>query len=338
MRRFTDEAKQNPKRVVFAEANTDNMLRAAVSTARQGICTPILLGNEEMIEKRAARLGVNIEGLEIINLRHDREADRRHRYATIFAQKRQRAGLTYPEALEKMFDRNYFGMMMVETGEADAFIAGTYSSSHQTGEIAKEVVGIRPSYNHFATMHIMNTKRGTYFLADTMINQDNDEETLFDIARLARYSVEYFAHEPVMAMVSYSNFGSNCDGESECKRVHTVVDRMQQRYPELPIDGEMQVHYALNKKLRDENFPFSRLKGKDVNTLIFPNLSAANTAYRMMLELGVAEAIGPIQIGLNKPIHFIAVDSDVRDIINLTTIAVLDAAVLEKSGGKMQDK
>ena len=246
--------------------------------------------------------------------------------------------MTYPEALEKMFDRNYFGMMMVETGEADAFIAGTYSSSHQTGEIAKEVVGIRPSYNHFATMHIMNTKRGTYFLADTMINQDNDEETLFDIARLARYSVEYFAHEPVMAMVSYSNFGSNCDGESECKRVHTVVDRMQQRYPELPIDGEMQVHYALNKKLRDENFPFSRLKGKDVNTLIFPNLSAANTAYRMMLELGVAEAIGPIQIGLNKPIHFIAVDSDVRDIINLTTIAVLDAAVLEKSGGKMQDK
>ena len=338
MRRFTDQAKQNPKRVVFAEANTDNMLRAAASTARQGICIPILLGNEEMIEKRAARLGVNIEGIEIVNLRHDREADRRHRYATILAQKRQRAGLTYPEALEKMFDRNYFGMMMVETGEADAFIAGTYSNSHQTGEIAKEVVGIRPSYNHFATMHIMNTKRGTFFLADTMINQQNDEDTLFDIARLARYSVEYFAHDPVMAMVSYSNFGSNCDGESECKRVHTVVDRMQQKYPELPIDGEMQVHYALNKKLRDERFPFSRLKGRDVNTLIFPNLSAANTAYRMMLELGVAEAIGPIQIGLNKPVHFIAVDSEVRDIINLATIAVLDAAVLEKAGGKMQDK
>lgn len=330
MRRFTEEAKCNPKRVVFAEANTDNMLRAAVSSYRSGICTPILLGNEEMIEKRASRLGINIEGIQIVNLRHDREAERRSRYAAILAEKRQRDGVTYPEALEKMFDRNYFGMMMVETGEADAFIAGTYSGSHSTGEIAKEVVGIRPSYKHFATMHIMNTKRGTYFLADTMINQNNDEDTLLDIARLARYSVEYFAHDPVMAMVSYSNFGSN--KEDECQAVHNVVEKMQALYPELPIDGEMQVHYALNKELRDASFPFSRLKGQDVNTLIFPNLSAANTAYRMMLEFGVAESIGPIQIGLNKPIHFINVDSSVRDIVNLTTIAVLDAAVLEKVG------
>ncbi len=332
MRRFTEEAKRNPKRVVFAEANTDNMLRAAASSYRSGICTPILLGNEEMIEKRAARLGVNIEGIQIVNLRHDREAERRSRYATILAEKRQREGVTYQEALEKMFDRNYFGMMMVETGEADAFIAGTYSGSHTTGEIAKEVVGIRPCYKHFATMHIMNTKRGTYFLADTMINQNNDEDTMLDIARLARYSVEYFAHDPVMAMVSYSNFGSN--KEAECQAVHNVVEKMQELYPELPIDGEMQVHYALNKELRDASFPFSRLKGKDVNTLIFPNLSAANTAYRMMLEFGVAESIGPIQIGLNKPIHFINVDSSVRDIVNLTTIAVLDAAVLEKVGDK----
>ncbi len=330
MRRFTEEAKRNPKRVVFAEANTDNMLRAAATAYRESICMPILLGNEEMIEKRAARLGVNLEGMQIVNLRHDREADRRSRYANILAEKRQRDGVTYPEALEKMFDRNYFGMMMVETGEADAFIAGTYSGSHSTGDIAKEVVGVRPCYKHFATMHIMNTKRGTYFLADTMINQNNDEDTLLDIARLARYSVEYFAHDPVMAMVSYSNFGSN--KEKECQSVHNVVEKMQQLYPELPIDGEMQVHYALNKELRDANFPFSRLNGKDVNTLIFPNLSAANTAYRMMLEFGVAESIGPIQIGLNKPIHFINVDSAVRDIVNLTTIAVLDAAVLEKVG------
>ena len=332
MRRFTEEAKRNPKRVVFAEANTDNMLRAAASAYRSEICSPILLGNEEMIEKRAARLGIDIDGLQIVNLRHDREADRRSRYASILAEKRQREGVTYAEALEKMFDRNYFGMMMVETGEADAFIAGTYSGSHSTGEIAKEVVGIRPCYNHFATMHIMNTKRGTFFLADTMINQNNDEDTLLDIARLARYSVEYFAHEPVMAMVSYSNFGSN--KEAECQAVHNVVEKMHELYPELPIDGEMQVHYALNKELRDANFPFSRLKGKDVNTLIFPNLSAANTAFRMMLEFGVAESIGPIQIGLNKPVHFINVDSPVRDIVNLTTIAVLDAAVLEKVGDK----
>ena len=330
MRRFTEEAQRNPKRVVFAEANTDNMLRAAVNAYQDGICIPILLGNEEMIEKRAARLGVDITGLEIVNLRHDREADRRARYAMNLAEKRQRDGMTYPEALEMMFDRNYFGMMMVETGEADAFIAGTYSGSHTPAEIAREVVGIRPTYNHFATMHILNTKRGVFFLADTMINHEMDEETLLDITRLARNSVEYFAHEPVMAMVSYSNFGSN--KEAEPRLVHNVVEKMHKLYPELPIDGEMQVHYAINKKVRDNNFPFSRLSGKDVNTLIFPNLSAANTAYKMMLEMGLAEAIGPIQMGLNKPIHFINVDSPVRDIVNLATVAVLDAAVLEKIG------
>lgn len=330
MRRFTEEAQRNPKRVVFAEANTDNMLRAAVNAYQDGICIPILLGNEEMIQKRAARLGVDITGLEIVNLRHDREADRRARYAMNLAEKRQRDGMTYPEALEMMFDRNYFGMMMVETGEADAFIAGTYSGSHTPAEIAREVVGIRPTYNHFATMHILNTKRGVFFLADTMINHEMDEETLLDITRLARNSVEYFAHEPVMAMVSYSNFGSN--KEAEPRLVHNVVEKMHKLYPELPIDGEMQVHYAINKKVRDNNFPFSRLNGKDVNTLIFPNLSAANTAYKMMLEIGLAEAIGPIQMGLNKPIHFINVDSPVRDIVNLATVAVLDAAVLEKIG------
>ncbi len=330
MRRFTEEAQRNPKRVVFAEANTDNMLRAAVNAYQDGICIPILLGNEEMIEKRAARLGVDITGLEIVNLRHDREADRRARYAMNLAEKRQRDGMTYPEALEMMFDRNYFGMMMVETGDADAFIAGTYSGSHTPAEIAREVVGIRPTYNHFATMHILNTKRGVFFLADTMINHEMDEETLLDITRLARNSVEYFAHEPVMAMVSYSNFGSN--KEVEPRLVHNVVEKMHKLYPELPIDGEMQVHYAINKKVRDSNFPFSRLNGKDVNTLIFPNLSAANTAYKMMLEMGLAEAIGPIQMGLKKPIHFINVDSPVRDIVNLATVAVLDAAVLEKIG------
>lgn len=327
MRRFVEQAKSNPKRVVFGEANTDNTLRAAVSARNQGICVPILLGNEEMIQKRAARLGLDIDGIEIVNLRHDREAERRNRFATKLAAKRQRSGLTFREALEKMFDRNYFGMMMVEDGEADAFIAGTYSGSDNAAQIAKEVVGIRPSYKHFATMHIMNTKRGTCFLADTMINQTNDEETLLDVARLARNSVEYFAHDPVMAMVSYSNFGSG--KEPECVTVHNVVDKMHQLYPDLPIDGEMQVHYALNRDSRDAAFPFSRLNGKDVNTLIFPNLSAANTAYRMMLEMGLGDAIGPIQMGLNKPIHFIGVDSPVRDIINLTTIAVLDAAVLE---------
>ena len=329
MRRFTEEAKRNPKRVVFAEANTDNMLQAAVQAYHEKICYPILLGNEEMIGKRAKNLGLDISEIPIVNLRHDREADRRSRYAQKLAEKRQRNGLTYPEALEKMFDRNYFGMMMVEMGDADAFITGTYSGGHHdTVQIAKDVIGIRPCYNHFATMHIMNTKRGTYFLADTSINHNNDTETLVDIARLADSSVKYFAHNPVISMVSYSNFGTN--KEHGPKEVHEAVEVLHRKYPDIMVDGEMQVHYALNRDLRDKAFPFNKLFGKDVNTLVFPNLSAANTIYRMMLEMGVAELIGPIQMGLNKPIHFTAINASVRDIVNLTTIAVLDAAVLHK--------
>ena len=329
MRRFTEEAKHNPKRVVFAEANTDNMLQAAVQAYHEKICFPILLGNEEMITKRAKKLGLDINDIPIVNLRHDREAERRSRYAQKLAEKRQRDGLTYPEALEKMFDRNHFGMMMVETGDADAFITGVYSGGHHdTFKIAKDVIGIRPCYNHFATMHIMNTKQGTYFLADTSINHNNDTETLVDIARLVDSSVKYFAHEPVIAMVSYSNFGTN--KEHGPKEVHEAVDILHNKYPEIMVDGEMQVNYALNKDLRDKTYPFNKLFGKNVNTLVFPNLSAANTIYRMMLEMGVAELIGPIQMGLNKPIHFTAINASVRDIVNLTTIAVLDAAVLHK--------
>ncbi|MCM1483901.1 MAG: NADP-dependent malic enzyme [Muribaculaceae bacterium] len=335
MRRISEQAKAHPKRVVFGEANTDKMLKAAVIAAKEGVLIPMLLGNEEMIQKRADRLGLDISGLEIINLRHDREAPRRERYARHFTEKRHRDGLTYPEALEKMFDRNYFGMMMVEDGDADAFLGGTYSASHEIGRIAKEVIGIRPSYKHFATMHIMETKRGTYFIADTTVNKNFDEDTLLDVARLARNSVEYFAHEPVMAMMSYSNFGSGT--EPECVNSRRVVERMHALYPELAIDGEMSVNYALNRQLRDATFPFTRLNGKEVNTLIFPNLSSASTAYRMMLEMGLGNAIGPIQMGLNKPIHFISVNSPVRSILALATIAGLDAAVLQK-GGHMTDK
>ena len=328
MRQITEVAKQTPKRVVFTEGNTDSMLQAAVSAYKAGICYPILLGNEEMIEKRAKRLGVSLEGIEIVNLRHDRESDRRKRYASKLAERGARQGMTYAEAKERMFDRYHFGMMMVNEHEADAVIAGTYSDSQTPVNIALDVVGIKPGFKHFATMHIMDTKQGTFFMSDTMANQSTDEETLFDIARLTRLGVEYFACDPVMAMVSYSNFGSSNTPES--RMVHNVVARLQEMYPGLAIDGEMQLNYVFNKELRDKNYPFTRLKGRDVNTIIFPNLSAATTAYRMLLQNGACEAIGPIQIGLNKPVHFINVDSSVRDIINLTTIAVLDAVVAEK--------
>ncbi|MCM1293133.1 MAG: NADP-dependent malic enzyme [Bacteroides sp.] len=331
MRRIFDQAKSKPKRVVFAEANTDKMLKAAVIARKEGLLIPILLGNEEMIEKRAKRLGLDISGIEIINLRHDREADRRKRYAKYLYDRRQRMGVSYPEAQEKMFDRNYFGMMMVQQGEADAFLGGTYSAAHSIGDIATEVVGIRPTYKHFASMHIVTTKRGTFFLTDTQVNKNIDGDTLYDIARLTRNSVEYFAHQPVMAMLSYSNFGSS--NEDVCVNARDVVDRMHHDYPDLLIDGEMTINFALNTELRDKTFPFNKLKGADVNTLVFPSLDSASTAYRMMLEMGVGDAIGPIQMGLNKPIHYISVNSPVRNILNLAVIAALDAQVAESGGG-----
>ena len=180
-------------------------------------------------------------------------------------------------------------------------------------------------------MHIINTKRGTFFLADTQVNKRVDADTLFDIARLTRNSVEYFAHKPVMAMLSYSNFGSS--SEMECKNSRIVAERMQELYPDLLIDGEMSINFAVNKELRDKTFPFNKLKGQDVNTLVFPNLSSAGTAYRIMLEMGVGEAIGPIQMGLNKPIHYISCNSSVRSILTLAVVAALDAQVLGSYGG-----
>ena len=328
MRRVGEAAKANPKRIVFSEGNTDNMLRAAVAVRREGLGEPVLLGNEEMIEKRAARLGIDITGIEIVNPRHDREAERRKNFARKLVEKRQRGGLTYPEALEKMYDRNYFGMMMVDEGYVDAGVIGTYSSSSVPTAIAKEVIGIHPGYNHFATMHILNTKQGVYFLADTMVNQTTDRESLIDTARLLRSATRFFSQEPVIAVVSHSNFGSS--NTEEARMLAGVVEEVQNRYPDLAIDGEMQISYALNGKLRDETYPFTRLKGKKVNAIVFPNLSAASNTYRMLLEMGVGEVMGPVQIGLNKPVHFINVDTPVRDIIALATFAVLDAAVHQK--------
>ena len=326
LRRIHDEARAaGHKRVVFGEANTDNMLSAAVAARNDGLCQPVLLGNEEMIAKRAQRLGLDIEGIEIVNLRHDREAERRERYAQFLSHKLQRHGMTPAVARERVLDRNYFGMMMVETGEADAFISGTYSTGIQNRDIAMEVIGVREPYKTFATMHIVNTRRGTYFIADTGINSRMDEETLYDVARLARHSVEYFAHEPVMAMISYSNFGSG--QEDEEKMIARVVDRLHQESPELLVDGEMHIQNALNRQLRDKIYPFSRLNGHDVNTLIFPSLTAANSAYRLLLEMGIGEAVGPVQIGLKKPVHFVNVYTPVRDILNVVAVAVIDSRI-----------
>ena len=331
-RQLYETARRAPQRVVFAEGIHPTMLKAAVEAKAEGICHPILLGNDERIEKLAKELDLSLEGIEIINLRHDREAERRERYARILSEKRARQGANLQESNDKMFERNYFGMMMVETGEADAFITGLYTKYSNTIKVAKEVIGIQPEYKHFGTMHILNSKKGTYFVADTLINRHPDTDTLIDIAKLSKKTVEFFNHTPTMAMLSYSNFGSDTEGSPA--KVHDAVDYMQKEYPELAIDGEMQVNFALNTQLRDEKYPFTRLKGKEVNTLVFPNLSSANATYQLIQSMSETEVIGPIQMGLNKPIHFTDCEASVRDIVNITAVAVIDAIVYKKKKRK----
>ena len=337
LRRFYETARSNPKRVVFSESNHINMLKAAEAALAEGICYPVLLGNEEKIGHIAEENQIDLTGIEIINLRHDREEERRLKFAKILTEKRSREGMTFDEAYEKMYERNYFGMMMVEVGDADALITGVYTKYADSIQAAKEVIGIRDGLKHIGAMHIMNTKKGTYFLADTLFNRHPSTETLIDVAKLTYNTVKFFNHDPVMAMLSYSNFGSDKQGSPAS--VHEVVSKLHNTYPEMVVDGEMQVTFALNTELRDKKFPFSKLAGKNVNTLIFPNLSSANTAYKMMLEMGLAETIGPIQMGLNKPVHILDVESTVRDIVNMTAIAVLDAMVQEQIdwNNKLQD-
>lgn len=319
-------ARKHPQRVVFAEGLHPTMLKAAVQAKAEGICQPILLGNDERIAKLAAELKLSLDGIEVVNLRHDNQAERRERYAKVFSEKRQREGYTYEEANDKMFERNYFGMMMVETGEADAFITGLYTKYSNTIKVAKEVIGIRPEFKHFGAMHILNSKHGTYYIADTLINRQPSKDALMDIAKLSASTVRFFNDTPVMAMVSYSNFG--CDQEGSPADVHEAVSELQAAYPYLDIDGEMQVNFALNRELRDQKYPFTRLKGKDVNTLVFPNLSSANASYKLLQALDPdTEIIGPIQMGLNKPIHFTDFESSVRDILNVVAVAVIDAYV-----------
>ena len=320
------KAAAHPQRVVFAEAVHPTMLKAAVQAYAEGICHPILLGNDEVIVKLAAKLDLNIDGIEIVNLRHPSEQERRERYARILAEKRQREGYTFQEANDKMFERNYFGMMMVETGEADAFITGLYTKYSNTIKVVNEVIGIRPEYQHFGAMHIINSPKGTYYIADTLVNENPDTDTLVDIAKLASTAVRFFNEKPVIGMMSHSNFGSSTS--SGAKKVKKAVETIQGLYPELPIDGEMQLDCALDNELRDEQYPFTRLKGKKVNTLIFPNLTSARSSYKMLQMLGSdVEIIGPIQMGLNKPIHFVDFGSSVRDVVNIVAVATIDAYV-----------
>ena len=316
----------HPQRVVFAEGGHPTMMKAAVQAHQEGICMPILLGNIDRLNRLAKRLKLDLNGVEIVDMRADSEQRRRATYAKHLAEKRARQGVTFEEAYDKMYERNYFGMSMVEKGDADAFITGLYTKYSNTIKVAKEVIGVRPDYSTFATMHILNTKKGVFYLSDTLINRHPDQNVLYDVARLTAHTVRFFNNEPVIAMTSYSNFGTDEIGSPI--KVHQAVERMQNDFPDLALDGEMQVNFALNKELRDVKYPFTRLKGKDVNTLVFPNMSSANGSYKLMQALDPdCEVIGPVQMGLNKPIHFTDFEASVQDVINVTAVAVVDAYV-----------
>lgn len=322
--RLTALAKSERKRVVYCEGNHVNTIKAAIIAYKDNLCEPILLGSEERIQNIAKENGLDLNGIKIINHRNISEDVRRARYAQLLSKKKSREGIRYQEAFEKMSDRNYFGMMMVETGDADAVITGIYSHYREFAKTALEVIGLKPQYKHFAAMHIVQTKRGPYFLADTLINRWPEEDVLIEIVKLAHDTVQYFSTEPVIAMLSFSNYGADDNGSP--KSIANAVRYFHENYPDYNIDGEMQLNFAMNKELRDKAFPFNTLKGKDVNTLIFPNLSSANISSKLLMELGIAgESLGPIQMGLRKAVHFTDIESSVRDIVNLTAVAVVDA-------------
>lgn len=319
-------AARHPQRIVFAEGAHPTMMKAAVQAKQEGICFPILLGNPDRLNRLANRLKLDLTGIKIIDMRADKEQGKRAKFAKHLSEKLERQGYTFEEAYDKMYERNYFGMSMVEHGDADGFITGLYTKYSNTIKVAKEVIGIRPGYNTFATMHILDTKKGIYYISDTLINRHPDENVLYDIARLSADAVRFFNDKPVMAMISYSNFGTDTIGSPQ--KVHAAVERMQQEFPDLTIDGEMQVNFAMDKNLRDDKYPFTRLRGKNVNTLVFPNMSSANGCYKLLQALNSdAEIIGPIQMGLKKPIHFTDFECSVRDIVNITAVAAIDAYV-----------
>lgn len=319
-------AARHPQRIVFAEGGHPTMMKAAVQAKQEGICFPILLGNPDRLNRLANRLKLDLTGIKIIDMRADKEQGKRAKFAKHLSEKLERQGYTFEEAYDKMYERNYFGMSMVEHGDADGFITGLYTKYSNTIKVAKEVIGIRPGYKTFATMHILDTKKGIYYISDTLINRHPDENVLYDIARLSADAVRFFNDKPVMAMISYSNFGTDAIGSPQ--KVHAAVEKMQQEFPNLAVDGEMQVNFAMDKKLRDDKYPFTRLKGKNVNTLIFSNMSSANGSYKLLQALNSdAEIIGPIQMGLKKPIHFTDFECSVRDIVNITAVAAIDAYV-----------
>lgn len=322
MRSLADKAKSNPKRIVFAEADNYKILKAAQVVRDEGIAKPILLGDKNKIAKIAEANAMDLSDMQLMDPMEEHE-DKRNEFGDMLWLKRQRRGLTQYDARKLMRDRNYFGAMMVEIGMADAMISGLTRKYGQPIKPALEIISTLPGVSKVAGLYIMVTKRGPYFFADTTMNTDPTAEELVDIAVLTANTVKQYNINPRIAMLSYSNFGSAV-GEVPAK-VAKAVSILHNNYPGLVVDGDIQANFATNNALLKEQFPFSSLVDKDVNTFIFPNLAAGNIAYKLMQELGGAEAIGPVLIGMNKPVHVLQLGSSVREIVNMITIAVVDA-------------
>ncbi len=317
------KAKQNPRKIVMADADQLKVLKAAHFIVQEKIAIPVLLGNEEKIRKTAEQYKLEINDIEIVDILSHKQEDRRIKYARILYGKRQRKGMTYDEAIEKMNDPNYFGVMMVETGDADAFLSGFLTQYANAIRPALQIIGTNNTQKHIAGMYIINTKQGPLFFADTTVNINPSARALANTALLTAREVRKFNLVPRIAMLSFSNFGSN--RTESPNKVREAVDILHRNYPDLVVDGEIQANYAFNKNLRMEKFPFTKLTDMEVNTVIFPDLNSGNIAYKMMQELAGAEVIGPILLGIRKPINVLQMGSSVREIVNMAAITVIDA-------------
>lgn len=323
VRAITDKAKRNPKRVVFAEADNYKILKAAQTVYEEGAAIPILLGRKARVKEMIEKYNMDFGDVQILDPKGDEERELKEKYGTAFFKLRQRKGYTEYEAQKIMRERNYFGAMMVQMGDADAMISGATRKYVDALRPAMQVVGTQNDVNRVAGMYLLNTKRGPVFLADTTVNLDPTAEEIADMTYHIARTVRKFKVDPKIALLSYSNFGSAIG--KDAKKMAKAVEILHEKYPTLTVDGEIQANFSLNNKLLRSKFPFSTLANQKVNTLIFPNLSSGNIAYKLLQEMTGAEAIGPILVGLNKSIHILQLEASVREIVNMAKVAVVDA-------------
>jgi len=332
VRLLTNRAKTDPKRVVFAEADHLDVLKAAQIVMEEGIGHPILLGNKEVILELKEELGFDAE-VPIFDPKTTEEDQRRLRFADMFWKSRQRRGISLLDAQKWMRERNYFAAMMVNEGEADALVTGYSRSYPSVIKPMMQLIDKAPGISLFATANMMMTNRGPMFLSDTAINPDPSADDLAKIALMTAKTAKMFGIQPVMAMVSYSNFGSSSN--KSASKVRDAVAYLHKYYPDLIVDGEIQTDFALNPEMLQKKFPFSKLAGKKVNTLIFPNLESANITYKLLKELYQVDSIGPIIMGMDKPVHIFQLGASVEEMVNMAAVAVVDAQEKEKRN-KMQ--